>query len=83
MSEKDRLLRELESHHKGKRKAGSAVTPLGRTQRLSRSTSVLPPDPQTESQYARKEEIKVQLKKNSVGLFFSKIHLFLWQWGQV
>ncbi|XP_075894154.1 coiled-coil domain-containing protein 77 [Nelusetta ayraudi] len=59
MSEKDRLLRELESDHKGKRKAGSASTPLGRTQRLSRSTSMLPPDPQPEAQHARKEELKV------------------------
>lgn len=70
MSEKDRLLRELESDHKGKRKAGSASTPLGRTQRLSRSTSMLPPDPQPEAQHARKEELKVQFKNKKVMLFF-------------
>lgn len=88
--EKDRLLRELESHHKGKRKAAPASTPLGRSQTLSRSTSVLPPDPQLESQYARREELKVQkmlLLSGSWGGgvgggFLSKIHVyFICKWS--
>lgn len=74
MSEKDRLLRELESQQKGKRKAGSANTPLGRSQRLSRSTSMLPPEPQPEPQHG----LKVQRKKKSP-LEISKVVYFLWQ----
>ncbi|KAJ4938296.1 hypothetical protein JOQ06_002918 [Pogonophryne albipinna] len=58
MSEKDRLLRELDSSHNRLRKTPSAGAELGPKWQPSSSPALLPPRPQPELKQSLKEELK-------------------------